>query len=56
MYACRIVVALRPVVDRSHKTVGFGGGIRDGLAQVMRKGRDSALARQVIAEKGDTLR
>jgi hypothetical protein len=44
------------VIDRSDKTIGARHRRRDGLAEILRKSRDAAQPRQVIAQKGDAFR
>ena len=54
--ARRVFVALGPVVDRRHITVGSGCRTRHRLAEIMRESRDSAQARKVVAEEGNAPR
>ena len=49
----RVAVAFRKIVDRTYIAVRSGIGIRDRVAQVVCECRNSAQARQKIAEKGD---
>ena len=54
--ARRIVVSFRAIVDRACVTQRPGSPLANRLAKIMRKGRDTAKAWQVVAQKGNAPR
>ncbi len=52
-HLARVFVALKQIVDRCDEAFRLRVLLRNGLAQVVRKGRDPAFAREVIAQEGD---
>ena len=48
-----VVVTALDVVDRDREALGLGMCLCDGGQQVGRESGDAALARQVVADKGD---
>ena len=55
VYARRIVIAFRAIIDHPHETIGVRCCARHRLAKIIRKGRNAAQPRQIVAQEGNTL-
>ncbi len=49
----RVVVALRQIIDRGDKALGLGILLGHGIAEIVGKRGDAALAGKIVAEEGD---